>query len=195
MRLGYAASVFVPLQRLLLRTRYTRSRVDELADVHGRLRVARRTEFTDEERALAVELRAIKVRVSDALAEVSSCSRCATGKPTPRGVFAGGDCCSSDTPGLFADEEVAALAAGGTTVRALRAPTTTHAGCAFRGELGCTLAAVDRPERCVRYMCGTLRRELGAKRERVRVEELVTSMRSTMDRFVALHRARVGDAD
>ncbi|MFN0246044.1 MAG: hypothetical protein ACKV2T_04000 [Kofleriaceae bacterium] len=183
--------MFVPLQRLLLRTRYTRSRADELSDVHGRLRHARRAQFTEEERTLAVELRALKSSVAEALAEVSSCSRCALGKPTPRGVFAGGDCCSSDTPGLFADEEVLALAAGGTTVRDLRAPTTTHAGCAFRGALGCTLTAVDRPERCVRYMCGTLRRELGATRDRVRVEELVAELRATMDRFVALESARV----
>ena len=185
--------MLVPLQRLLLRTRHVPSRADELIDLHRRMRIEQRERASAEERAVAAELRALKVRVSESLAGVASCGRCATGKPAPRGVFAGGDCCSSVTAELFDDDELAALVHSGTTARELRAPRTEHAGCAFRGEMGCTLSASDRPERCVRYTCGTLRRELHARGDLADVEAMLAELRATMQRFVALRRSRLDD--
>jgi hypothetical protein len=191
--LGYAASVFVPLQRMVLRARHVRSRADELVEVHGRLRAARSARSSDDERAAALELRDLKVRVADVLASVSSCGRCANGKPTPRGVFAGGDCCTGVTAELFSDNELAALAGGGTTPRDLRAPLTAHAGCAFRGATGCSLSPADRPERCVTYTCGTLRRELHERRDLASVEALLAELHATMERFLALRQERLDD--
>jgi hypothetical protein len=108
-------------------------------------------------------------------------------------VFAGGDCCTGVTAELFSDDELAALVHGGTTVRELRAPRTEHAGCAFRGATGCTLAAADRPERCVTYTCGTLRRELHARGDLASMESLLAELHQTMQRFVALRRSRLDD--
>ncbi len=184
--------MLVPLRRLVLRARHVRSRADELVDVYDRLRSAGGA-FGDEERELATELRALKIRVSAMLADVSSCGRCANGKPAPRGVFSGGDCCSSITAELFDDDELAALAAGGTRAGDLRAPTAAHAGCAFRGAMGCTLTAGDRPVRCVRYTCGTLRREIHARGDLAVIEELLAELRAMMERFLALRSARLDD--
>lgn len=185
--------MLVPLQRLLLRTRHGRSRADELVELHERLRAEQRARTGLEERAAAAELRALKIRVADVLADVSSCGRCATGKPAPRGVFAGGDCCTGVTAELFSDDELAALVAGGTRVRDLLAPRTEHAGCAFRGARGCTLAAGDRPERCVTYTCGTLRRELHARGDLASTEALLAELHAAMERFLALRRGRLDD--
>lgn len=182
-------SVWVPLQRLLLR-KHGASRAAELVELHRRMRAERSGAG---ERAAAEEVRALKIRVSAALAGVDSCRTCATGKPAPRGVFSGGDCCTGVTAELFSDDEIAALVGGGTTPRDLRAPTSELAGCAFRGARGCTLAPGDRPERCVTYTCGTLRRELHTRGDLARVEALLAELHATMERFVALRRARLDD--
>lgn len=191
--LGYAAPVLVPLHRLVLRTRHVRSRADELVDVHDRLRAQLSARITVAERAAASDVRACKRQVAAVLADVSSCGQCASGKPSPRGVFAGGDCCTGVTSELFSDEELAALAHGGTTSRDLRAPRTHHAGCAFRGATGCSLAPGDRPERCVTYVCGTLRRELHARGDLARVEALLASLHAAMERFRVLRGERLDD--
>lgn len=186
---------FVPLWRLVLRARHVRSRADQLLDVHARLRAARRDcpATASDEHRLAREVRERKEQVSAALAGVSACGSCATGKPAPRGVFPGGDCCTGVTGELFSDDELAALAAGGTTQRDLRAPRTEHAGCAFRGDTGCSLAPGDRPERCVTYTCGTLRRELHARGELAEIEALIGELHAAMQRFLDLRRARLLD--
>ncbi|MGE0404075.1 MAG: hypothetical protein AB7T06_45630 [Kofleriaceae bacterium] len=183
--------MWVPLQRLLLRRHG--SRANELADVLRRLAVEKRARATHDERAAAIELRALKLRVAAALDGVKSCGSCAAGKPRPRGVFAGGDCCTGVTSELFSDDEVAALAHGGTTSRDLHAPRTEHAGCAFRGAMGCTLSPGDRPERCVTYTCGTLRRELHARGILASTESMLAELHAAMQRFTALRRSRLDD--
>lgn len=170
-----------------------RSRAEELLELSGRIRAEQRARASSEERTAAEEVRGLKIRVTDALASVEACAHCATGKPAPRGVFVGGDCCGGVTAELFSDDEVAALARAGTTVGALRAPRTEHAGCAFRGSAGCTLAPADRPERCVTYACGTLRRELHARGTLASIETLVAELRTAMQRFNALRRSRLDD--
>lgn len=171
-----------------------RTRADELIALNGRVRAARAERPGDEERAAAAELRALKVRVSASLTSVTSCASCAEGKRGPRGAFAGGDCCTGVTADLFSDDEVAALAVAGTRPRDLRAPTNEqHAGCAFRGAQGCTLAAANRPERCVSYMCNILRRELRTRGELAEADAMIAELRSTMARFTALRSARLDD--
>jgi hypothetical protein len=185
--------VLIPIERLLLRTRHVRTRADELIALHARLRTARTARPDANERAAALELRAHKVRVSASLATVSSCASCAAGKRWPRGAFAGGDCCTGVTADLFGDDEVAALAEAGTRVGDLRAPHGDHAGCAFRGERGCTLEAEDRPERCVSYMCSVLRRELQGRGELVEVDAMISELRAGMARFTALRGEPLAD--
>jgi len=181
--------VLIPIERLLLRRRHVRTRADELITLHARVRAERSAKLGADERAAALELRARKAR----LASVSSCASCAVGKRGPRGVFAGGDCCTGVTADLFSDDEVAALAAAGTRAGDLRAPRGEHAGCAFRGDVGCTLAAEDRPERCVSYMCTALRRELQGRDELAEVDAMIAELREAMARFTALRQERLAD--
>jgi hypothetical protein len=185
--------VVIPIERLLIRVRQVPSRADELIALRGRLRAERAAVPGDRERALAIAMRATKVRLSAALAETTACHSCAEGKRWPRGAFAGGDCCSGVTADLFDDDEVAALAQAGTRPRDLRAPRSDHAGCAFRGERGCTLDAADRPERCVHYTCMILRRELGANRELAAIDALRNELQGAMREFAALRQARLAD--
>jgi hypothetical protein len=185
--------VLIPIERLLLRSRHVRTRADELVALNARLRAARAQRPGGEERAAARDLRALKVRISASLTSVTSCASCAVGKRWPRGAFTGGDCCTGVTADLFSDDEVAALAAAGTRPRDLRAPTDEHAGCAFRGALGCTLEAADRPERCVSYMCTILRRELRTRGELAEADTLIAELRTVMARFTALRGARLDD--
>lgn len=185
--------MLIPIERLLLRARHVRTRADELIALTARLRTARAERPGDAEHAAAVELRALKVRVSAMLGSVTSCASCAAGKRWPRGAFTGGDCCTGVTADLFSDDEVAALAAAGTRPRDLAAPHDEHAGCAFRGGQGCTLGAEDRPERCVSYMCTLLRRELRERGELAEADTLISELRTTMARFTRLRGARLDD--
>ncbi|MEO8698742.1 MAG: hypothetical protein ABI867_01830, partial [Kofleriaceae bacterium] len=131
----------IAVERLLIKLRQPRSRAGELIALRQRLRDELAREVSDEERALAGEVRARKLEVVTALAEVASCSTCAKGEPWPRGGYAGGSCCAGVTADLFDDNELAALAHAGTRPRDLVAPvgSDAHAGCAFRGPRGCTL--------------------------------------------------------
>jgi len=185
--------VFVPVERLLLRVRQVPARADELLALRQRLRGEHAVRAGAEERAIAIELRALKLRISEALRAVSSCTRCASGRPRPRGAFAGGDCCSGVTADLFSDDEVAALAQAGTQPRHLRPPRGEHAGCAFRGELGCTLTPAHRPERCVHYTCSLLRRELATRGELAPIDTLLDELARLMARFVTLRGERLAD--
>lgn len=185
--------MLIPIERLLLRARHVRTRADELIALTRRVRAARAERPGAEERAAAADLRALKVRVSASLSRVASCASCAEGKRWPRGAFAGGDCCTGVTADLFSDDEVAALAVAGTRPRDLRAPTDEHAGCAFRGAQGCTLAAANRPERCVSYMCNILRRELRTRGELAEADAMIAELRSAMARFAALRSTRLDD--
>jgi hypothetical protein len=179
----------VSVQRLLVRVRQVRSRADELVELHRRLRVARAEPPDPDERAAALALRAIKARLADLTSGATSCGRCAVNRPWPRGVFAGGDCCSGDTAELFDDDELAALAQAGTRARDLTAPRTEHAGCAFRGAAGCTLSPKDRPGRCLHYLCDRLRGELHARGQLDAIEALAAELDRVMQAFVAAREA------
>ena len=175
--------MLVPIERLFARG----TRATEVAGVKRRLRAER----SRAEREDALAIRDLKLRLATATGSVSSCASCAIGKPSPRGVFAGGDCCSSPTDGLFDDVETAALAQAGTRPRDLVTPRSEHAGCAFRGATGCTLAAEHRPTVCVRYACDGLRRELHRLGRLDDVEALALELRQALARFAARREARI----
>lgn len=185
--------MLVPLDRLLRRLRQPRTRADELVALDRRLRAARTTAVTAEERALAAEVSARKHELARVLGEVTSCATCAKGHPAPRGLHDGGACCAGDTPALFDDHELAALALAGTRPLDLTAPRSAepHAGCAFRGALGCSLALAHRPGRCVHYLCDDLRRELHRHARLDAVEEAQAALDQAMRRFVAARTARL----
>lgn len=185
--------MLVAVERLLIRIRQVPSRADELVALRQRLRAERAARAGDDEQAAARELRALKLRLAAALAAVSACAGCAAGRRWPRGAFDGGDCCSGVTADLFSADEVAALAQSGTRPHHLRAPRGEHPGCAFRGPTGCTLRPGDRPERCVRYTCNLLRRELRGRGDLAQIDLLREALQRTMDRFAALRRARLDD--
>jgi hypothetical protein len=185
--------MLIPVERLFTRWRHVPSRADELIALRQRARVERTARATREEREAAHEVRALKLQLSSALAGVTSCASCAEGKPAPRGVFTGGDCCSGVTAELFSDDEVAALAQAGTRARDLTAPRGDHAGCAFRGAMGCTLQPVHRPVRCVTYVCGRLQRELRDRDALAAVDEMICALQTAMTRFRALRNTRIDD--
>jgi hypothetical protein len=183
--------MLIAAERLLVRFRQVPSRADELISLRHRVRTARSEQPGDEERTIADALRALKLRISAESGSVTSCATCAIGKRRPRGTFAGGDCCSSVTEDLFDDDEVAALVMAGTRPRNLTPPRDEHAGCAFRGETGCTLSAADRPVRCVRYTCMTLRRELRADGRLSELDVLLVELETLRRRFVELRTDRL----
>lgn len=185
--------MFVPVERLLIRLRQPASRALELNALRTRLRAALAGPVDDEERALAREVLARKLRVADLLRAVSSCRSCAIGQPWPRGHHDGGACCAGVTAELFDDHELAALASAGTRPRDLTPPRGDdgHAGCGFRGPRGCTLEVAHRPGRCVHYLCDTLRRELHRNHQLDTIEARLADLDRAMQRFVAVHRARL----
>ena len=185
--------MLIPVERLLIRMRQPGSRADELVALRARLRAARSAAVDDVERGLALEVRARKLRLAGELREVSSCRSCAIGEPWPRGHHDGGACCAGVTADLFDDDEVAALAHAGTRPRDLTPPAGRdgHAGCAFRGPRGCTLAVAHRPGRCVRYLCETLARELHRGGRLDAVEAALADLDHATRAFVAAHRARL----
>ena len=184
--------MLIAVERLLIKLRQPASRADELVALRGRLRAERRAAAGDDERALARDVRARKLAVSARLTDVTSCRSCATGAPWPRGHYDGGDCCSGVTAELFDDSELAALAHAGTRPRDLTPPAgDDHAGCAFRGAHGCSLALAHRPARCVHYVCDTLRRELYDRGRLDAVEADLAALNAAMQRFTAAREARL----
>lgn len=183
--------MFVRVERLLIKLRQPASRADELNALRGRLREELATPIDDEERALAAAVLARKRAVSAELHGVVSCRSCAKGAPWPRGHYDGGDCCSGVTADLFDEHELAALAHAGTRPRDLVPPRDDHAGCAFRGAHGCSLELDHRPARCVHYVCDTLRRELHDRGQLDDIEEKLRALDREMQRFKAVHRARL----
>jgi hypothetical protein len=177
--------VLIAVERLLLKIRQPASRADELAALRARVRHEVASAADDEERVLAAEVRSHKLRAVEAFGAVSSCGSCS------RDTFSGGDCCSGVTAELFDDRELAALVHAGTRVRHLTAPHGEHAGCAFRGPHSCTLEIKHRPARCVHYVCDTLRRELHDRGRLAAVEAELAELNRAMQRFGAVHQARV----
>lgn len=185
--------MFVRVERLLIGLRQPASRADELTELRGRMRAERARSVDDDERALARDVLAQKLRVAATLDAVSSCRTCAVGQPWPRGHHDGGACCAGVTGELFDDNEVAALAQAGTRPGDLTPPAggDGHAGCAFRGPRGCTLEVTHRPGRCVHYLCDTLRRELHRGGRLDRIEAELAALDGAMRRFVATRQARL----
>jgi len=181
-------SALVPLERLIDRIRHPQSRAAELASLRERMRaLPPPEEATPEQRSAAEELRRLRERLSAALEGVESCSGCARGHPLPNGRWDGGHCCGGKTAEIFSDDEVAALYLGGTRPEHLIAPSSDHAGCAFRGATGCSLAPADRPTLCVRYICRELDRELADRGDRAGIRALRTELERL---FGALSRNR-----
>ncbi|CAN5874177.1 hypothetical protein BH11MYX2_BH11MYX2_37250 [soil metagenome] len=185
--------MLIAVERLLIRVRQVPTRADELIALGTRVREMRTEKPGREERAVAARIREVKTRVSAALSHVTSCGTCATGKRPPRGAFAGGDCCSGITGDLFSEEQLAPLVQAGTTPRKLRAPRTTHAGCAFRGDTGCTLDVGDRPARCIHYTCWGLRNELRKRGELVAMDAQLDELKALMEQHTELRNARIED--
>ncbi|MGE0547747.1 MAG: hypothetical protein AB7O24_05470 [Kofleriaceae bacterium] len=179
--------MFVAIERLLIKARQPRSRAAELITLHDRLRHELAREIDDEQRELSDDVRARKLAVAAELRAVVSCSSCAAGAPWPRGGYSGGDCCSGVTATVFDDTELAALAHAGTRTHDLIPPagTDAHAGCAFRGERGCSLDVSHRPARCIHYVCDKLRSELHERGQLDRVEQQLAELNDAVQRFAA----------
>lgn len=190
--------MFIPVERLF--RRQVPSRAGELRELTKRLRSARRAEVSPEERTLALQLRALKLQISEAFGAVSTCTRCVphhnrgvSADDSARMPFAGGECCGGVTEELFSDDELAALALAGTRPRDLTAPRTDHGGCAFRGVEGCTLPTAHRPQRCVHYTCKLLREELRTRGDVAEIQALLAQLQQQMNRFVAARHERLDD--
>jgi hypothetical protein len=185
--------MLIRVERLLARLRQPVSRADELIALRQRARVdLASAHVDDEERRLARDVHAKKLAVSAALAGVTSCASCARGQPSPVGDYAGGACCSGVTADLFDDAELAALVHAGSRVADLTPPPRSdrHAGCAFRGATGCSLDTVDRPSRCVHYVCDGLRRELHTRGQLDEIEAKLAELNLAMQAFTAVNKAR-----
>lgn len=176
-----------------LRRRQPGSRRAELIALRRRVARARREAAGPEERAIAGELRELARELSRRVGEVSACGGCTRGLGGVEGRYQGGHCCSGDTAELFSDDEVALLVQGGTRARDLRPPAGDHAGCAFRGPTGCSLAPVDRPTVCARYLCRELRAELHRRGDLAAIQALVDRLDDGFRRFAALRGARIDD--
>ena len=142
--------------------------------------------------AAASLTRELRVEIIGALGTISTCGRCAAGKPWPHGRWAGGYCCGTPTKRLFTDDELASLRLGGTTPGRLRPPRGDLAGCAFRSPSGCSLEPGDRPTCCVRYLCRDLEHELHSRGDLPAITALVDELNIAHERFV---RARAGRLD
>lgn len=171
--------VLIAVERLLIKLRQPASRAAELIELRRRLRES----SSRAERALAGEVHATKLAVVAALTDVTSCASCAKGHPWPNGHYTGGDCCCGVTNEVFDDHEVAALAQAGTRARDLVTPKGDHAGCAFRGERGCSLEIEHRPARCVHYVCDTLRHELHDRGALDDIEAKLRALNTAMQTF------------
>jgi len=182
--------MLISARHLVDRLRHPRTRADELRDVRRRL-VAQPSaeEASDEELRLAGELARLRVELSEAVGDVRSCSGCARGRPSQPSRWIGGYCCGGHTEELFTDDELAALRLSGTSPSRLTPPPPTdHAGCAFRGEYGCSLDVADRPNLCVRFFCRELEAELAVRPEddRTRTRKLARELGETFTRFAKL---------
>lgn len=161
----------------------------EIERARQRIADAARAGGSEEAVRLARELRQLRPLVSEAFAGVRACSGCGRGRPEPHGHWDGGFCCGGATSGVFDDDEVAALALGGTRPGDLRGPAGDHAGCAFRGPEGCSLEAVDRPNLCVRFACRELEGELRESGQWSRVRALTTALEACFRSFVRARSA------
>jgi hypothetical protein len=187
--------VLIAAAHLVDRLRHPRSRADEAALVRRRLAAARAEDASAEERELALELRRLREALAAAFSAVESCGGCARGHPLPHGRWHGGHCCGGRTEGVFTDDEVAALGLGGTAPSHLVLPSGDHAGCAFRGPEGCSLAAADRPGICARFICRELEGELRERGDLRAIKATAAALGKAFERFRRVRAARVAGAD
>lgn len=179
--------MLLPLERLLRRRKGPRSREDELVKLRARFRA--QPSAREAGRAAvesAARLRELRVEMSAAFEHVDACRSCAKGRPEPHGHWRGGACCGASTLDLFSQPEVASLKLAGISASDLTPPEGDHAGCAFRGEDGCSLSPEQRPSICVRYVCLELRAEVIEKPEWRRISELGAALRDEARRFESL---------
>ena len=193
--LRHVMNPLVPLRRLVARVKAPASRTDDLRQLRARMKQqpARRA-VTRRERDMADRLRALREALSE-LGPVSACATCSRGMPLPQGRWDGGHCCSGDTHDVFSDDELFALTIAGTAPRHLQTPTGDQAGCAFRGERGCTLSPVDRPNVCVRYLCRDLRTELHVRGALMPVVEGIDEMEHLFGELSVLRKQRADRAE
>lgn len=176
--------MLISLQSLLDRIRQPKSRVAELDSLRARFRAQpSRREAGPLSSALADELLMRKQELAQALGEVESCSSCARGHPLPAGRWQGGHCCGGQTLNIFTPTEVAALKLAGRRPQDWKVPEADHAGCAFRGPSGCSLAVKDRPGICVRYICLELRAELKTQPKWAQIADRGRAYLDTFARF------------
>jgi hypothetical protein len=142
---------------------------------------------------VATELRHLREKLAVAFGTAEACTGCARGHPLPHGRWNGGHCCGTPTTAVFTDDEIAALRLGGTTPARLQPPVgEDHAGCAFRGPAGCSLAPGDRPSICVRYICRQLDEELFARGDRRHVKAIAAELGKTFERWTRLRASHLG---
>ena len=176
--------MLLPIERLF---RKRTGRDDELATLRARFASQPSArEAGAEAVSSAARLEELRVEMSRAFLRVDACSSCGRKRPEPHGHWAGGACCGSRTLDLFTKHEVASLKLAGVRARALEPPKGDHAGCAFRGEHGCSLSPEQRPNICVRYICLELRAELIDQPEWRAISKLGAELRDEFARFEAL---------
>ena len=176
--------MLLPIERLF-RKRDERDR--ELATLRARFSAQPSArEAGPEAVASAARLKELRVAMSRAFSNVEACSGCGKKRPEPHGHWPGGACCGSRTLDLFTQHEVASLKVAGVRARDLEPPKDDHAGCAFRGERGCSLSAEHRPNICVRYICLELRAELIDKPEWRAISKVGAELRDEFARFESL---------
>jgi hypothetical protein len=180
----YARVVLLPIERLF---RKRDAREAELATLRARFSAQPSArEAGAEAVASSMRLRQLRSELSRAFDNVDACQSCGKKRPEPHGHYAGGACCGSRTLDLFTPVEVASLKLSNIRARDLVPPKGDHAGCAFRGERGCTLSSEQRPNICVRYICLELRAELLEKPEWKTISTLGAALRDEFARFETL---------
>ena len=188
----YDRVLLITAQHLVDRLRQPKTRADEVLSVRRRL-VAQPgpSRASEEEVALALELRRLRAELTEAVGAVRSCSGCARGRPLPHGRWNGGHCCGCRTEEVFTDDELAALRLSGTTPAKLVPPRSDHHGCAFRGPEGCSLDVADRPNLCVRFICRELEAELAEGDDFANVKKVARELGTAFTRFSKLRAARL----
>jgi len=147
------------------------------------------------ERKLAEDMSRLRSQILEQMGPVKSCATCAQGCPLPHGQWSGGFCCSGRTEEIFSEDELAGLKAVGVRISDLRPPRAEHAGCAFRGPLGCSLQPGHRPALCVIYICGDLSSELHTQGRFREIHSLVEELKDTFSRFCTLRAKRLQEEE
>ena len=184
--------MLIAARYLVDRMRGPASRADELIAVRRRLQAQPgRDSVSSGELELAQRMGELRQEMSRALGNARSCSSCTRGYPLPEGRWDGGHCCTGDTLDIFNANEVAALGLAGTGPGDLTPPRADHAGCAFRGPTGCSLAPRHRPTVCARYLCGELRGELARSDELPAIIDLLDELDDAFEAFLDLRSRRM----